>query len=64
MVWDLAQDLDSTKSKVTRGCQVLVPETVFLKDGKFEQIIQNDKDYCLVIDNKTSMINLKIRMKL
>ena len=42
---------------------MLFPETVFIKEGKFDSIIQMDKDYCLVTDNKTQLINLKIRMK-
>lgn len=43
---------------------MLFPETVFLKEGKFDLIFQLDKDYQLVTDNRTQMINLKIRMKL
>jgi hypothetical protein len=41
-----------------------MPETVFLKDGKFECVVQLDKDFCLSLDNKTKLSNLKVRVKL
>lgn len=29
----------NTKDKMIRGCQILMPETVFLKDGKFDCVV-------------------------
>lgn len=40
-----------------------MPEIVFLKDGKFDAVLQNDKEFCLVLDSKTKIVNLKLRMK-
>ena len=40
-----------------------MPETVFLKDGKFDSVVTMDKESCLQFDNKTNIINLQLRMK-
>lgn len=42
-----------------------MPETVFIKDGKFDSMVMCDKDFCLTFEsNKLKMMNLKVRMKL
>ena len=46
-----------------KGCQLLMPETVFLKDGKFDTVVTMDKESCLQFDNKTNHINMQLRMK-
>jgi hypothetical protein len=48
MMRDLAQD-PGAKHK---GCQLLVPDTLFLRDGKFETYLSLDKDFCLTTDNR------------
>lgn len=52
------------KDQKIKGCQILFPETVFLKDGKFDVIFYNDKDFHLTQDNKTVLVNMQVRNKL
>jgi len=37
---------------------------LFLKEGKFDFILQNDKDFSMSIDTKTKLSGIKIRVKL
>jgi hypothetical protein len=43
---------------------VLLPDTLFIKDGKFDFISSLDRDCSLVIDKKTEKSNLQVRMRL
>ena len=43
----------------------MVPETIFISEGKFDFMIQNDKEFYLSYDLKTKLNNLatvKIRL--
>lgn len=40
-----------------------MPETLFMKDGKFDFLTLLDKDYSLIIDSKFPLINLKVKNK-
>jgi hypothetical protein len=41
-----------------------MPETVFLKDGKFDFLVMQDKDYCLTLDTKIKLTSLNIKIRL
>lgn len=36
-----------------KGCQVIMPETVFFKNGKIDLIYKCDREWCLSQDIKT-----------
>lgn len=40
-----------------------MPDTLFCKDGMFDFILTNDKDWCMAIDSKTKLSAMKIRVK-
>lgn len=50
---DLSQDLDNPKQKKKKGFQILMPETLLVHEAKLEVILQMDKEFRLVTDNKT-----------
>jgi len=47
-----------------KGCQIIMPETVFYKDGKIDLIVSNDRDFCLATDTKLKWTDLEVRKKL
>ena len=64
MVRDLATDQSKSVDRLIRGCQVFIPETLFVKEGKFDFILQLDRDFCMNIDPKTKLTNLNVKIKL
>lgn len=61
----LIPDVNNAKEKLIKGCSIIMPETVFFRDGKIDLILQNDREYCLYQDTKTKTSdNLEIRKKL
>lgn len=65
LIKDLVPDANNAKERLIKGCQVLVPETVFFKDGKIDFFSQVDRDYCLSFDLKTKLDSyLAVRTKL
>jgi len=47
-----------------KGCQIIMPETVFYKDGKIDLIVSNDRDFCLAAETKLKWSDLEVRKKL
>lgn len=47
-----------------KGCQLIMPETVFYKDGKIDLIVSNDRDFCLATDTKIKWTDLDVSKKL
>ena len=47
-----------------KGCQLIMPETVFYKDGKIDLIVSNDRDFCLATETKIKWTDLEVRKKL
>lgn len=45
-------DPTNQNEKLIKGCQILMPETVFINQGKIDFIAKNDPDVCLVFDSK------------
>lgn len=65
LVRKLVPDMNNPKERMIKGCQIIMPETVFYsRDGKIEFIVQNDRDWCLAQDLKTKPTNLEVRKKL
>ena len=62
MVRDLAQEVGVDKN--VRGAQILIPDTLFLRDGKFETYLALDKDFCLTTDSRNVHNQVKLRMRL
>lgn len=63
----LIADPTHPTERMIRGCQVLMPETVFINktDGKIELMTALDRDRCLTIDTKTRLSDpIKVREKL
>jgi hypothetical protein len=60
----LFPDQNNAKERMIKGCQIIMPETVFFKDGKIEFIVQNDRDWCLAQDVKTKYTYLEVNKKL
>ena len=47
------------------GCSgVLIPETLLMRDGKFDMLTLNSTDGVLTTDTKLQKINLKVRMRI
>jgi hypothetical protein len=47
LVRKMVPDQNNAKERMIKGCQVLMPETVFFKDGKIDLIVQCDREWCL-----------------
>lgn len=43
---------------------MFIPETVFLKDGKFDFLVMQDKELCLTLDTKIKLTSLNIKIRL
>jgi hypothetical protein len=65
LVRDLCPDPQNSKEKLIKGCQVMIPETVFFREGKPEFFSITDKDQCMALDTKIKLESiLAIRKKL
>jgi hypothetical protein len=53
LVKDLIPNLEHSKERMIKGCQIFLPETVFFKEGQLEYSTINDKDLCLAFETKT-----------
>jgi hypothetical protein len=47
-----------------KGCQIFIPETVFIRDGRFDFLTMLDRDFCICYDTKTKLESLAVRSKL
>ena len=47
-----------------KGCEILMPDTVFFKEGKIDFVAQNDKEFCLSFDTKTKLTLFEVRKSL
>jgi hypothetical protein len=47
-----------------KGCQIIMPETVFYKDGKIDLMVSNDRDFCLATETKYKWTELELKKKL
>lgn len=57
-------DVSNPKEAMIKGCQIIMPETVFYKDGKIDLIVSNDRDFCLATETRYKWIDLELRKKL
>ena len=64
LVRKLIPDVNNPKEKLIKGCSVIMPETVFFREGKIELILQNDREFCLSQDTKTKYTPLEVRKRL
>jgi hypothetical protein len=63
MVRDLSTNLQVPEDRLIKGCQIFIPETVFLKDGKFDFLVMQDKDLCLTLDTKIKLTSLNVKIR-
>ena len=63
MIKDLLPHPSVSTDRMIKGCQVLVPETLFCREGKFDFILTNDREFCMAIDTKTKLTPIKLRVK-
>lgn len=49
----MVPDQNNAKERMIKGCQVVMPETIFFKKGKIDYIVQCDREWCLTQDVKT-----------
>lgn len=52
LIKKLIPDVSNPKEALIKGCQIIMPETVFYKDGKIDLIVSNDRDFCLATETK------------
>lgn len=64
LVQELMPDPTNTNERMIKGCQVLVPETVFFNEGRIEFMTASDKENCLAYDVKTKLVNQDVLKKL
>jgi hypothetical protein len=43
----MVPDQNNAKERMIKGCQVIMPETVFFRDGKIDFIVECDREWCL-----------------
>jgi hypothetical protein len=60
----LIPDVSNPKEAMIKGCQIIMPETVFYKDGKIDLIVSNDRDFCLATETKLKWSDLELRKRL
>jgi hypothetical protein len=60
----LIPDVSNPKEAMIKGCQIIMPETVFYKDGKIDLIVSNDRDFCLATETKLKWNDLELRKRL
>ena len=65
MIRDMIPDIEvNPNDKMIKGCQILMPETLLIKDGRFDFLTHWDKEFCLSFDTKTKLTSIKVRVKL
>ena len=64
LVQELIPNPKHPNERMIKGCQILVPETVFYDEGRIEFMTASDRENCIAFDVKTKLVNQDVLKKL
>ena len=64
LVQELIPNPKHPNERMIKGCQILVPETVFYDEGRIEFMTASDRENCIALDVKTKLVNQDVLKKL